>query len=262
MALPQLQPIHKFTVEHLEVKVFADRQSCGTAAGQHAAGLIRSAFNTQKNVSLVFGAAPSQNEFFVALTQQENIEWPRITAFQMDEYYGISPDDPRVLRNYMERHFYRYQRPGNTPFLDPITDDPSAECRRYTELLKEYPLDISCVGIGESCHLAYNDPHVAKFDDDESVKLVEIDETSRLQQVHDGTVSRVEDAIMKAYTLTLPALMSAPHVSCVAPGSIKAAAVARTLTESISESCPSTILRRHPNAVLFLDVDSASHLSL
>jgi len=82
--------------------------------------------------------------------------------------------------------------------------------------------------------------------------VVEIDQTSRMQQVHDGTVARFEDVICRAYTLTLPALMRARHVSCVAPGKVKAHAVARTLTEAISEKCPSTILRKHADAVLFL----------
>lgn len=254
----QPQAVCEFAVDQLKVRDFPDRQSCGLAAAQHVAQIFRATLQNQERASVVFGAAPSQNEFFRALTQQEDLDWARIIAFQMDEYYGVSPDDPRVLRNYMQRHFYRYRRPGKTPFLESVVADPAAECARYAALLQEYPLDISCLGIGESCHLAYNDPHVARFDDPEAVKLVEIDDTSRLQQVHDGTVTRLEDAITTAYTLTLPTLLSAPHVSCVAPGRVKAAAVVRTLTEPISEACPSTSIRRHPDAVLFLDVDSMS----
>jgi len=103
---------------------------------------------------------------------------------------------------------------------------------------------------------------VAKFDDPEAVKVVEVDETSCLQQVHDGTADRIENALRRAYTLTLPTLMNATHVSTVAPGKVKAAAVARTLRETLGEKCPATILRRHERAVLFLDADSASEIDL
>jgi len=251
-------PLRRFTVDQLDVRVFPDRITCGLAAARHVAALMRGQLRLKPKLSMVFGAAPSQNEFFAALTDEIALDWSRVIAFQMDEYIGLPPNDPRVLRHYFEKHLYSRKRPGETPFLVPDATDVHAECQRYAELLSHHPLDISCVGIGESCHLAYNDPHVAKFDDPEVVRVVEVDEISRLQQVHDGTAKRTEDAIVKAYTLTIPALMNVRHVSCVAPGKVKAAAVARTITEPIDERCPSTILRKHPSAVLFLDRDSAS----
>jgi glucosamine-6-phosphate deaminase len=228
------------------------------AAARHVAALLRGLLRIKPTVSICVAAAPSQSEFFAALTEEIAIDWSRVIAFPMDEYLGIPASDPRVLRHYFEKHFYGKKRPGQTPFLQPDAADPKAECRRYAALLKRYPLDISCLGIGESCHLAYNDPHVAKFDDPEVVKVVEVDTMSRRQQVHDGTAKRVKDAIRRAYTLTIPSLMGARHVSCVAPGKVKAKAVARTLSEPIGEKCPATILRRHTSAVLFLDADSAA----
>src|SRR5690606_39241255 len=60
------------------------------------------------------------------------------------------------------------------------------ECRRYTALLKEFPTDIVCMGIGENCHIAFNDPHVADFNDPAWVKVVDLDHACRQQQVNDG----------------------------------------------------------------------------
>ena len=245
-------------IDQLKVQILPDRAACGKAAAHHVSALMRGLLRLKPTIAMCFGAAPSQNEFFAALSEEPAIDWSRVVAFQLDEYIGLRPEDPRVLRHYFEKHFYSKKRPGQTPFLDPDATNLKAECGRYAALLANNPLDISCVGIGESCHLAYNDPHVADFDDPEVVKVVEVDEMSRMQQVHDGTVKRVGDAIAKAYTLTIPTLMRAKHVSCVAPGKVKATAVARTLRKPISEKCPSTILRKHPNAVLFLDADSAS----
>lgn len=256
----QPHPVRAWNVDKLQVRAFAGRDDCGRAAAAHVSALLRGLLRIKPSVSIVFGAAPSQNEFFAALGEEPGIDWSRVIAFQMDEYIGVPESDPRVLRHFFETRLYGKVRPGQTPFLKPDAGDPRVECRRYAKLLKEHPLDISCLGIGESCHLAYNDPHVAKFDDPEVVKVVEIDAMSRMQQVHDGTVKRKQDAILQAYTVTIPTLMKARHVSCVAPGKVKAAAVARTLKDAIHEKTPSTVLRAHENAVLFLDQDSASRL--
>ena len=251
----------EMTIDQLKVQILPDRDACGKAAARHVSALMRGLLRLRPTISMCFGAAPSQNEFFAALSEESAIDWSRVIAFQLDEYIGLRPDDRRVLRHYFEKHFYSKKRPGQTPFLEPDAPNLKGECGRYAALLARNPLDISCVGIGESCHLAYNDPHVADFDDPEVIKVVEVDEMSRMQQVHDGTVKRVGDAIAIAYTLTIPTLMRAKHVSCVAPGKVKASAVARTLREAISEKYPSTILRKHLNGVLFLDRDSASGLS-
>ncbi|MCX7869585.1 MAG: 6-phosphogluconolactonase, partial [Terrimicrobiaceae bacterium] len=80
------------------------------------------------------------------------------------------------------------------------------------------------------------------------------------QQVNDGCFPSLEAVPRHAITLTCPMLMSARHAVCVVPGPRKANAVLHTLSDAISESCPATILRRHPSATLFLDNDSAALL--
>jgi glucosamine-6-phosphate deaminase len=44
----------------------------------------------------------------------------------------------------------------------------------------------------------------------------------------------------------------------VVPGAQKAPAVARTLDGPIETACPASALRRHPDAVLFLDEPASS----
>lgn len=253
--------LETFKVDHLAVSVFANRSACGRAAAEHVSKLLRQVLACKGSASIALGAAPSQNEFFEALADAAEVDWPKLVAFQIDEYIGVGKDDPRRLCYFMERRLYGRRRPGQVLYINADAGDPQAECCRYAELLHRWPLDIACLGIGESGHIAYNDPHVADFDDSQAVKVVEVDAASRMQQVHDGTATRLEDAIPAALTLTIPTLMRAPYVSCVAPGQIKAEAVARTLTQPIDPRCPATILRRHPHAHLFLDQASASMIS-
>jgi len=113
------------------------------------------------------------------------------------------------------------------------------------------------MGIGENGHIAFNDPHVALFDDPEIIKIVDLDLVSRLQQVHDGCFSELNLVPRQALTLTIPTLLSAGRIFCVVPGKTKATAVFNTINQPVMTEYPATILRRHASAELFLDPDSA-----
>jgi len=81
-----------------------------------------------------------------------------------------------------------------------------------------------------------------------------------MQQVNDGCFTSLEDVPVKAVSLTIPTLMSARHLSIVVPGVRKSEAIKNSLYGKVDESCPASILRTHPDAVLFLDTDSASKI--
>src|SRR5699024_6101849 len=131
---------------------------------------------------------------------------------------------------------------------------------QYSNLLQKYPVDIVCMGIGENTHIAFNDPHVADFQDSSLLKVVDLDERSRKQQVHDGCFPTIDEVPVSALTLTIPALLNAKYVFCIVPGKNKADAVYHTLKDSVSETHPSSILRQHANATLYLDEESAGRI--
>jgi glucosamine-6-phosphate deaminase len=116
------------------------------------------------------------------------------------------------------------------------------------------------MGIGENGHIAFNDPHVADFNDSALVKKVSLDEVCRNQQVNDGCFKALSDVPKYALTLTIPALMNAKYHFCVVPAKTKRDAVRNTVLSEVSEACPATILRRKENAALYLDSDSAEYL--
>ena len=117
------------------------------------------------------------------------------------------------------------------------------------------------MGIGENGHIAFNDPHVAHFDDSERVKVVLLDEKCRMQQVHDGCFPALEKVPVSAFTLTIPALIAAEYMFCIVPAKTKEVAVFNTINGPISETCPASILREKEHAVLYLDADSSNSLN-
>ncbi len=250
-------PIREMKVDKLRAKVYVDRAAMGRAAAEAVAAKIRE-LAAKKPVSIIFAAAQSQNEFLEALVAEKGIDWSRVTAFHMDEFIGLPGTAPQSFGRWLRDRLFDKVHPGTVHYLDGMVRDVDRECGRYSDLLKASPPEITCMGIGENGHLAYNDPPYADFNDPKAVKKVEIDDASRQQQVNEGCFPAIKDVPKIAMTLTIPTLLAAPWIYCMVPGSRKAAAVKRTLDGPIATECPATILRRHEHALLFLDRDSAN----
>ena len=246
--------------DNLQVNIFPDRQSLGITAAADAAKVIRSLLAQKKEVNIIFGAAPSQNEFLEALCTEKEIDWGRVNAFHMDEYLNLSADAPQGFGNFLKVRLFDKLPFHTVNYLNGNCTDPEEECERYTSLLKQYPVDIVCLGIGENGHIAFNDPHVALFDDPKLVKVVDLDEKCRIQQVNDGCFSSLEEVPVYALTLTIPALINGKHLFCMVPSDRKAWAVYHTLHDPIAEAIPATRLRTHACAALYIDADSANLL--
>ncbi|MFD0961803.1 Gfo/Idh/MocA family protein [Paenibacillus chungangensis] len=242
-------------VDALKVNVYDNRQEMGAAAGADVASAIKRLLQEKESIRMIFAAAPSQNELLASLRSDKEIDWSRITAFHMDEYNGLPQDAPQRFSNFLRSGLFDQVKPGTVHLID-SSNDSDAECKRYSELLNEAPIDIVCLGIGENGHLAFNDPPVADFRDPQAVKVVELDEACRQQQVNDGCFSAFVDVPTHAITLTIPTLLGASQLFCVVPGPTKRQAVQRTLNGPVSTECPSTILRQHSNCTLYVDRDS------
>ena len=248
-----------FQKDLLQVKIYPTREEMGLSAAFDVAKTIRMVLKQKEYVNIVFGAAPSQDEFLESLCSQNHIDWQRVHAFHMDEYVGLPDDAPQRFGNFLKERIFNILPFRSVHYIN-SNNDPEKECERYAKLLQQHPLDIVCLGIGENGHIAFNDPHVADFNDPVWVKMVDMDEKCRMQQVNDGCFQSLSDVPTHAITLTIPAMTSGKYLSCVVPAKTKARAVYHTINDPISEEIPATCLRYHKHAVLYIDPDSASLL--
>lgn len=249
--------MQNFKKDNLTVKIYDTRAQMGANAGKEVSERIKEMLKEKDELNIIFAAAPSQNEVLEYLANDKTIPWEKINAFHMDEYVGIDPAAPQGFARFLKNALF-----DKVPFKTVNTlnslNDPDAEAVRYSKLLKENPVDIVCMGIGENGHIAFNDPHVADFNDSALVKKVDLDDICRMQQVHDGCFATLDDVPKYALTLTVPALAAGKYQFCVVPAATKANAVKNTVYGDINEMCPATILRRLDNAVLYCDNDSGA----
>ncbi|MDE7045121.1 MAG: glucosamine-6-phosphate deaminase [Acetatifactor sp.] len=245
--------------DSLCVKTYDSREEMGAAAAKDAAACLRKLLEEKEEVSCMFAAAPSQNEFLAALLKEPGINWQRVHAFHMDEYCGLAQGSEGTFSRFLLDAVFD-RKPFCSVNLINGEGDFEKECRRYEALLKKHPVDIVFMGIGENGHIAFNDPQVADFEDEAVVRKVELDGKCRRQQVNDGCFPSLEQVPAHALTVTVPGLMSAGYHFCIVPGIRKAEAVRDTLTGPVEESCPASILRLQTAACLYLDRESASLL--
>jgi glucosamine-6-phosphate deaminase len=253
--------VQERTVDALQVRVFRDAEALARTAAADAAATLRAAIGTRGNANAMFASGNSQLRFLRALARVDGVDWARVVGFHMDEYVGIRNDHPASFHRYMQEQVARPLRLGDFHYLDGGTD-PVEEAAQYAALLRQFPIDVCCLGIGENGHLAFNDPPVAEFDDPLDVKVVTLDDACRRQQVGEGHFATIDDVPARAITVTIPALLRAKCALAIVPEGRKREPVRRALTERISPACPASILRRSTNATLYLDRDSSSLLDM
>ncbi|MEO8611362.1 MAG: glucosamine-6-phosphate deaminase [Chloroflexota bacterium] len=256
-----IQPIWTRQYDQLPVAVYENNEALGRAAAHDMSAILQAALAERGEANLILATGNSQLTFLHTLKQIEGIDWAAVRVFHMDEYIGIDPQHRASFPLFLRTHFFDSVTPRAFYPVPGGADDVDAACREYEALLREYPADAVALGIGENGHIAFNEPP-ANFDDPKWVKVVELDDISRQQQVNEGHFDRLEDVPTQAITLTIPALLAAKRMLCLAPEKRKAQIVWACLLEPVDPMRPASILRQNGHARLYLDRDSAAKLDV
>jgi glucosamine-6-phosphate deaminase len=250
---------HQFQAGAARIQVYPSRAALGAAAAERAAALMQRAMDERGRARVIAATGNSQLAFVEALAKQP-LDWKSVELFHMDEYAGMSAQHPASFRLWIRTRLEEKVHPLKTHYLAGDAADLDAEIARYAKLLNEAPIDLAFVGFGENGHIAFNDPPVADFADPATVKLVSLDEACRQQQAGEGHFPDLASVPTQALTITCTGLFrAAAWVSCV-PERRKAEAVRCALEKPITEACPASLVRRHSNASVYLDTESASLL--
>lgn len=237
-----------------------DHEKLAQAAANNVEKRLEKAISGRDMAHLILATGNSQLKFLASL-RKTKIQWNKVIVFHLDEYLGLDQKHPASFRNYLRSNIIDAVKPHRFYPLDADREDLDQMIKEYDGLLRKYPVDVACIGIGENGHLAFNDPGVADFNDKKLIKEVLLDRDCRLQQLNEGWFEDMDAVPKKAITLTIPAIMNAKHINCFVPDNRKAKAVKNALEGDIVASCPASVLRKHSSVNLFLDPPAASLLS-
>ncbi len=243
----------------IDIRILPDKRALGQAAAEEAAALLKDAIARQGQAHVVAATGASQFEFLDALTATSGLDWSKTVFFHLDEYVGVADTHPASFRRYLRERIVEKVRPGAFHFIKGDAADPAAECRRLGALIRDRPIDVAFVGIGENGHLAFNDPP-ADFETREPYLVVELDEACRRQQLGEGWFKTLEDVPQRAISMSVAQILRSGRIVCVVPDARKAKAVRDSVRGGVSPLRPASALQQHGATTVYLDPDSAALL--
>jgi glucosamine-6-phosphate deaminase len=241
------------------LKLFEDKASVAKAAADQAATAVTRAIRDRGKARVIAASAASQFEFLEALTATPGIDWKRVELFHLDEYIGLPMSHPASFCKFLQERLIGKAGITNYHLLNG-EENPVKVIRETSKFLSAAPIDVAFVGIGENGHLAFNDPP-ADFETEEAFIVVNLDEACRLQQVGEGWFKDLSTVPTQAISMSVRQVMKSKEILAVVPDARKAHAIKACFDGEINPMAPSSILRTHPNATVYLDRHSAALLS-
>ena len=243
----------------MRLRVLEDRNSLGKAAAAQAVDAILRAISQHGKARIIGASAASQFEFLEVLTSAPGIDWKKVELFHLDEYIGLPMTHPASFCKFLQDRLIA--KTGIIDFhLLNGEQDPAEVVAHTNKAIRIAPVDVAFVGIGENGHLAFNDPP-ADFETEEPYILVNLDKDCRQQQVGEGWFQNLETVPKQAISMSVRQVLKAKEILAIVPGPQKARAIKACFDGPVSPMAPSSILRSHANATVYLDRESAALLS-
>jgi glucosamine-6-phosphate deaminase len=169
----------------LELNILPKREEMGKAAARDVARAMKRIIKEKGRVTVVFAAAPSQDEFLAHLSRTKSIDWSRVICFHLDEYVDLPRLHPNTFEVYLKEHLFDRVRPRALYFMKALKGRAEQAVRQYAGLIQRAGgLDIACIGIGENGHIAFCEPG-SDLNDPQMVRIIRINDRSVRQQYRD-----------------------------------------------------------------------------
>ncbi len=246
----------------MSLEIYSNPETMGAAAAARGAEKIISAIEKQNYANIIVATGASQFTMLSALAKNPNINWSKVTLFHLDEYVGLPESHGASFRKYIKERFIA-QLPKALKaayFVDGSNPNPQEACATLAEAIKEHPIDVCFIGIGENGHIAFNDPP-ADFETETPYLVVELDEVCRKQQLGEGWFPTLEDVPKQAISMSVRQILKSKAIINTVPDERKAEAMKLTFEGELCPQHPASVVRIHPDCVTFCDVPAASKLS-
>lgn len=190
--------------------------------------------------------------------KENHTSYENVVTFNLDEYVGLPKDHAESYYTFMHKNFFNHIdiKEENVHLPSGLGEDLEANCQAYEDSMKAYEVDIQLLGVGRNRHIGFNEPGTSF---DSVTHIVTLDEKTIQDNARffDNDMSLVPT---QAITMGIATIMNAKEIVLVASGANKADAIYELVKGEISNQCPVTILRNHPNVHIVVDEDAASRI--
>ena len=238
----------------MEIRICKDKVALGESAAKHVAEVLRSCIAEKGSARIVLSTGASQFDTLSSLVKQPGIKWECVEMFHLDEYVDLPETHGASFRKYLKERFV--EKVGTLKAAHFV--DGTKECiEKLTAEIRKAPIDIGLIGIGENAHIAFNDPP-ADFDTKEAYIIVNLNERCKQQQMGEGWFATIDDVPKQAVSMTVYQIMQCERIVSCVPYAVKAEAVENTVKATETTNLiPATMLKNHPDFILYVDEDSA-----
>jgi glucosamine-6-phosphate deaminase len=235
--------------------LIVDSENFAETAADVVADVVEEHIGSPGVVGFATGATPPP--VYELLTRRfEKKDMSKLAVFNVDEYLGISPGDPKTCLSRMKAQLYDAIRPGKEIFFRSDAPDPEEDARRALKEIRERGgLSLQILGIGKDGHIGFNDPGTPW---ELETVVVSFSSSSRADKA--AFWGGIDKVPVQGTTLGVKGIMNARNLLLLAKGESKADVVRAALQGPITPEVPASALQLHPFVTVVLDRSAASKL--
>ncbi|WP_213975049.1 glucosamine-6-phosphate deaminase [Tepidanaerobacter acetatoxydans] len=193
----------------------------------------------------------------IRMHKEEGLDFSKVVSFNLDEYYGLAPDNPQSYNYFMFENLFNHIniKKENVHIPNGLVSDVETYCKQYDEEIEKYGgIDVQLLGIGVNGHIGFNEPAEELILGTHLTDLTE-DTIKANSRFFDSP----EQVPTKAITLGIGSIMKAKKILLLASGKNKAEVMAKILNRDVvTTKIPASLLKLHPDTTIIMDEEAAS----
>lgn len=211
--------------------------------------------NPKSTLGLATGGTPSGvYEFLIKDHHENKTSYKQVTTVNLDEYIGLSKDNPNSYHNFMEKSLFNHIDIPYTQTHIPngLATDLQKECEEYDRLIESFGgVDVQILGIGQNGHIGFNEPGTSF---NSNTHIVTLTESTRI--ANSRFFPSIADVPTHAITMGISSILKSKEIILLASGLKKAEAISKLMNGEIDKNFPASALRHHHQVTIIADNDA------
>jgi glucosamine-6-phosphate deaminase len=219
---------------------------------EKAEDIIIKDINRRPTLTIAFATGKTPLGLYKLLVKaykKKKVDFSKIKAFNLDEYYPIKKSDKRSFYYYLYKNLFNKVniKRKNINLLNGMSKDYEKECKDYENRIKKNPIDLQILGVSFNGHIGFNEPGSLK------------ESKTRLVELFPETIKKIED-IKKGLTIGISTIMKSKKTILLASGKNKAKSIKYLVKCKPDSCCPVSFLKKHKNLIIIIDKEAGSLL--